>query len=32
MLVDHVLHTVLPDGLDELDSPEDVVLLAARFD
>ncbi|MFE2426397.1 PP2C family protein-serine/threonine phosphatase [Streptomyces sp. NPDC059373] len=32
VLVDHVLHTVLPGGLDELDSPEDVVLLAARFD
>lgn len=31
-LVDHILRTVLPDGLDQADSPEDVVLLAARFD
>lgn len=31
-LVDHVLRTVLPDGLDAVDSDEDVVLLAARFD
>ncbi|WP_199566683.1 PP2C family protein-serine/threonine phosphatase [Streptomyces triticagri] len=31
-IVDHVLHTVLPDGLDRADSAEDVVLLAARFD
>lgn len=30
-LADHVLHTVLPDGLDRADDPEDVVLLAARF-
>ncbi|GAA3144185.1 PP2C family protein-serine/threonine phosphatase [Streptomyces rectiviolaceus] len=30
-LVDHVLRTVLPDGLDTVDSDEDVVLLAARF-
>ncbi|MGK5498039.1 PP2C family protein-serine/threonine phosphatase, partial [Streptomyces sp. URMC 125] len=31
-LVDHVLGTVLPDGrADDPDSPEDVVLLAARF-
>ncbi|MBW1604124.1 serine/threonine-protein phosphatase [Streptomyces sp. JJ66] len=30
-LTDHVLHTVLPDGLADLDSEEDVVLLAARF-
>ncbi|MFF2651683.1 PP2C family protein-serine/threonine phosphatase [Streptomyces sp. NPDC058045] len=30
-IADHVLHTVLPDGLDRADSPEDVVLLAARF-
>lgn len=30
-LVDHVLRTVLPDGLDAVDSDEDVVLLAARF-
>ncbi|MGW7254527.1 PP2C family protein-serine/threonine phosphatase [Streptomyces sp. NPDC054834] len=31
-LADHVLRTVLPDGLDTADSEEDVVLLAARFD
>ncbi|CAL9520474.1 hypothetical protein SUDANB105_03801 [Streptomyces sp. enrichment culture] len=31
-VVDHVLRTVLPDGLDEADSEEDVVLLAARFE
>ncbi|MYQ47092.1 phosphatase, partial [Streptomyces sp. SID4985] len=34
-LADHVLRTVLPDGLDPGDAgegPEDVVLLAARFD
>ncbi|MGW1168327.1 PP2C family protein-serine/threonine phosphatase [Streptomyces sp. NPDC002550] len=31
-IADHVLRTVLPDGLDEADSEEDVVLLAARFD
>ncbi|MYZ13946.1 PP2C family protein-serine/threonine phosphatase, partial [Streptomyces sp. SID337] len=31
-IVDHVLHTVLPDGLDSVDSDEDVVLLAARFE
>ncbi|MFD9629111.1 PP2C family protein-serine/threonine phosphatase [Streptomyces violascens] len=30
-VVDHVLRTVLPDGLDEADSTEDVVMLAARF-
>ncbi|GGU23632.1 hypothetical protein GCM10010289_51430 [Streptomyces violascens] len=30
-VVDHVLRTVLPDGLDEADSTEDVVILAARF-
>ncbi|MBW1598736.1 PP2C family protein-serine/threonine phosphatase [Streptomyces sp. JJ38] len=31
-LTDHVLHTVLPDGLaDDPGSEEDVVLLAARF-
>ncbi|WP_340559527.1 PP2C family protein-serine/threonine phosphatase [Streptomyces sp. GSL17-111] len=31
-LADHVLHTVLPDGLaDDTDSEEDVVLLAAGF-
>lgn len=32
LLADHVLRTVLPDGLDTRDSPEDVVLLAVRFD
>ncbi|WP_077798109.1 PP2C family protein-serine/threonine phosphatase [Streptomyces sp. JHA26] len=31
-VVDHVLRTVLPDGADEADSEEDVVLLAVRFD
>ncbi|WP_225824166.1 PP2C family protein-serine/threonine phosphatase [Streptomyces naphthomycinicus] len=31
-VADHVLRTVLPDGLDTADSEEDVVLLAARFD
>ncbi|MFI6943958.1 PP2C family protein-serine/threonine phosphatase [Streptomyces sp. NPDC050418] len=31
-IADHVLRTVLPDGLDEADSNEDVVLLAARFE
>ncbi|MEU5685221.1 phosphatase [Streptomyces venezuelae] len=31
-IADHVLHTVLPDGLDVADSDEDVVLLAARFE
>ncbi|MFJ3226325.1 PP2C family protein-serine/threonine phosphatase [Streptomyces sp. NPDC086783] len=31
-VADHVLRTVLPDGLDEADSDEDVVLLAARFE
>ncbi|MEV7319875.1 PP2C family protein-serine/threonine phosphatase [Streptomyces sp. NPDC093970] len=31
-IADHVLRTVLPDGLDSADSAEDVVLLAARFD
>ncbi|MFP3989330.1 PP2C family protein-serine/threonine phosphatase [Streptomyces sp. E11-3] len=31
-IADHVLRTVLPDGLDAVDSREDVVLLAARFD
>jgi len=30
-IADHVLHTVLPDGLDAVDSSEDVVILAARF-
>ncbi|MCZ2525084.1 PP2C family protein-serine/threonine phosphatase [Streptomyces sp. HB2AG] len=31
-LCDHVLRTMLPDGLDTLDTTEDVVLLAVRFD
>ncbi|MEV6314257.1 PP2C family protein-serine/threonine phosphatase [Streptomyces sp. NPDC051776] len=31
-VADHVLHSVLPDGRDAVDDPEDVVLLAARFD
>ncbi|MFI2431724.1 PP2C family protein-serine/threonine phosphatase [Streptomyces sp. NPDC018693] len=31
-IADHVLRTVLPDGLDQADSDEDVVLLAARFE
>ncbi|MGW1157613.1 PP2C family protein-serine/threonine phosphatase [Streptomyces sp. NPDC002519] len=31
-VADHVLRTVLPDGLDQADSTEDVVLLAARFE
>jgi hypothetical protein len=32
-LADHILRGILPDGLDEdPDSPEDVVLLAVRFD
>ncbi|NUK25618.1 serine/threonine-protein phosphatase [Streptomyces lunaelactis] len=31
-IADHVLRTVLPEGLDEADGGEDVVLLAARFD
>lgn len=31
-LVDHVLRTVLPGGLDTVESDEDVVLLAARFE
>ncbi|MFJ9816024.1 PP2C family protein-serine/threonine phosphatase [Streptomyces sp. NPDC101151] len=31
-VADHVLRTVLPDGMDTADSGEDVVLLAARFD
>ncbi|MFJ7151210.1 PP2C family protein-serine/threonine phosphatase [Streptomyces sp. NPDC100445] len=30
-VADHVLRTVLPDGLDTADSDEDVVLLAVRF-
>ncbi|MFI9649681.1 PP2C family protein-serine/threonine phosphatase [Streptomyces sp. NPDC052040] len=31
-VADHVLRTMLPDGLDAADSTEDVVLLAARFE
>ncbi|MGW1890388.1 PP2C family protein-serine/threonine phosphatase [Streptomyces sp. NPDC002004] len=31
-IADHVVRSVLPDGLDEKDDEEDVVLLAARFD
>ncbi|MBN0043218.1 serine/threonine-protein phosphatase [Streptomyces actuosus] len=31
-IAEHVLRTVLPDGLDAADSEEDVVLLAARFE
>ncbi|MEU1404192.1 PP2C family protein-serine/threonine phosphatase [Streptomyces sp. NPDC005728] len=31
-IADHVLRTVLPDGMDTADGEEDVVLLAARFD
>lgn len=31
-LCDHVLRTVLPDGRDAVESDEDIVLLAARFD
>jgi hypothetical protein len=31
-VADHVLRTVLPDGLDLADGTEDVVILAARFD
>lgn len=32
LLVDHVLRTHLPGGPDAVDGPEDVVLLAVRFD
>ncbi|MFF3765901.1 PP2C family protein-serine/threonine phosphatase [Streptomyces sp. NPDC001922] len=31
-VADHVLRTVLPDGRDAADSPEDVVLLAVHFE
>ncbi|MGW1839914.1 SpoIIE family protein phosphatase [Streptomyces sp. NPDC002067] len=31
-LVDHILGRLLPEGLDDPASPEDVVLLAARFE
>ncbi|MFD5130622.1 PP2C family protein-serine/threonine phosphatase [Streptomyces olindensis] len=31
-IADHVLRSVLPDGLDAADGAEDVVLLAARFE
>ncbi|SEN41422.1 Serine phosphatase RsbU, regulator of sigma subunit [Actinacidiphila rubida] len=32
LLADHVLRTLLPDGLDTADGVEDLVLLVARFD
>ncbi|CAG7651037.1 PP2C family protein-serine/threonine phosphatase [Actinacidiphila bryophytorum] len=32
LLADHLLHTVLPDGLDATGGEEDLVLLVARFD
>jgi serine phosphatase RsbU (regulator of sigma subunit) len=32
LLADHVLHTLLPDGLDRADHVEDLVLLVVRFD
>lgn len=32
LLADHVVHALLPDGHDVVDSPEDVVLLATRFE
>jgi serine phosphatase RsbU (regulator of sigma subunit) len=32
LLADHVLHTVLPGGLDRADDVEDLVLLVVRFD
>jgi serine phosphatase RsbU (regulator of sigma subunit) len=31
-LADHILHGMLPDGLDRTDGMEDLVLLVARFD
>ncbi|GAA2916886.1 PP2C family protein-serine/threonine phosphatase [Streptomyces mexicanus] len=31
-VADHVLHALLPDGLDATDGAEDVALLAARFE
>ncbi|MEE4541129.1 SpoIIE family protein phosphatase [Streptomyces sp. V4-01] len=31
-LADHILNTLLPDGLDASDGAEDLVLLVARFD
>lgn len=31
-VADHVLHAMLPDGLDRGDATQDVVVLAARFD
>ncbi|MEV6793841.1 PP2C family protein-serine/threonine phosphatase [Streptomyces sp. NPDC051320] len=30
-IADHVLRTMLPDGRDQAEDPEDVVILAARF-
>ncbi|WP_327290014.1 PP2C family protein-serine/threonine phosphatase [Streptomyces sp. NBC_01198] len=32
LLADHLVHTVLPDGLDTTGGEEDLVLLVARFD
>ncbi|SHL68236.1 PP2C family protein-serine/threonine phosphatase [Actinacidiphila paucisporea] len=32
LLADHLLHSVLPDGLDATGGEEDLVLLVARFD
>jgi serine phosphatase RsbU (regulator of sigma subunit) len=32
LLADHLVHTVLPDGLDATGGEEDLVLLVARFD
>lgn len=31
-VADHILTTLLPEGLDDEESEEDVVLLAVRFD
>jgi serine phosphatase RsbU (regulator of sigma subunit) len=31
-IADHVLRSMLPDGLDASDGQEDVVLLSARFE
>jgi hypothetical protein len=31
-IADHVLRSVLPDGLDAAEGAEDVVLLAVRFE
>jgi hypothetical protein len=32
LLADHLLHAVLPGGLDATGGEEDLVLLVARFD